>query len=105
MDGGSVLLHVGYHKTASSVLQSQLFADPGGPFVLPEEKRHLLVERFVVPAPYAFDVGAARAHHAPLLARAAASGKTAVISHERFSGYPPSGGFDGPILTTSLVIA
>lgn len=100
MDGP--LIHIGYHKAASTVLQDQFFTDPSSPFRVPPEPRHMLVQRFVVPQPMTFDVGAAQAHYAEILQQAEQQGQTAVLSHERFSGYPPSGGFDCTIIANRL---
>lgn len=97
-----MLIHVGYHKAASTVLQDQLFADPGGAFLPPPEPRHALVQRFVVPQPMCFNAAAATRHYTPLLDRAAEQGRVPVLSHERFSGYPPSGGFDSTIIADRL---
>lgn len=97
-----LLIHIGYHKAASTVLQDQLFAQSSSPFLVPAEARHMLVHRFVVPEPMTFDADSARAHFAALLDAAAMQGKTAVLSHERFSGYPPSGGFDASIIAGRL---
>lgn len=99
---GKVLLHIGYHKTGSTLLQSAFFSDPAGGFLMPEAPRHRLLKDFVVPPPYRFDRTATRRAYEPLLDRAAALGKIAVLSHERFSGYPPTGGFDAPIIARRL---
>lgn len=103
MPDSNLLLHIGYHKCASTVLQDQLFARPGGPFCLPSDApRHVLVHRFVVPQPMCFDADAMRAHYQPMLEEAARNGRQLVISHERFSGYPPSGGYDSTIIAQRL---
>ena len=97
-----VLLHLGYHKTGSTALQEQLFAKEETGYALPDEPRIDLIDRFVLPGPFEFDSAAVRAHYAPFLERTRKSGRTAVLSHERFSGYPPSGGFDAPLLASRL---
>lgn len=103
MPSHNVLIHIGYHKTATSALQSQLFARPEGPFLLPpDEPRHALVEYFVVPQPLAFDPEATRQHYMPFLKLAQKEGKCAIFSHERFSGYPATGGFDSTIIARRL---
>lgn len=96
------LLHIGYHKTGSTLLQDNFFNDPDGTFAIPDAPRHQLVERFVVPAPYHFDATTARAPYEAFLRASANSGKIPVLSHERFSGYPPSGGFDSPLIAERL---
>ena len=98
-----MLLHIGYHKAASTVLQDQMFFAPDGCFLAPvAEPRHILVERFVLPQPMSFDPVRTRHHYRDLRRRADAAGRTFVLSHERFSGYPPSGGFDSSIIAARL---
>lgn len=62
----------------------------------------MLVERFVLPQPMSFDPARTRCHYRDHLDRAEAAGRTFVLSHERFSGYPPTGGFDSSIIATRL---
>lgn len=97
-----MLVHIGYHKAASTVLQDQIFDQAGGIFLPPSEPRHALVQRFVVPQPMCFDAAEARAHYDPIRRGAEANGQVFVLSHERFSGYPPSGGFDSTIIADRL---
>ncbi len=49
-----------------------------------------------------FDASAVRGQYAGFLETAHDSGKVAVFSHERFSGYPASGGFDSPLIAQRL---
>ncbi|TKW66628.1 MAG: sulfotransferase [Paracoccus denitrificans] len=98
-----MLLHIGYHKAASTVLQDQIFFSADGCFIAPStEPRHKLIERFVLPQPMSFDPETARAHYLDLIDQARATGRTFVLSHERFSGYPPAGGFDSSIIASRL---
>lgn len=97
-----MLVHIGYHKAASTVLQDQIFGGANGIFLPPAEPRHVLVQRFVVPQPMCFDAAEARAHYDPIRRQAEAEGRVFVLSHERFSGYPPSGGFDSTIIADRL---
>lgn len=97
-----MLIHIGYHKAASTVLQDQIFGLKDGIFAPPDEPRHALVHRFVVPQPMCFDADAARVHYDPDRGRADADGRVFVLSHERFSGYPPAGGFDSTIIADRL---
>lgn len=98
----STLVHIGYHKTGSSLLQGAFFGGEGGGFALPETPRHHLVEVFVRPPPFCFKVNDALADYGAFLDTARAAGKVPVISHERFSGYPGSGGFDSPLIANRL---
>lgn len=99
-----VLLHVGFHKTGSTWLQNHLFADPRR-FAMPATPRHRLVEDLVVPDPLAFDPAGAAAAYAAPLADAHAAGLTLVLSHERLSGYPSSGGRDRVTIAERLAAA
>lgn len=96
------LLHVGYHKTGSSLLQSTFFGAPDGPFALPDQPRHHLVETFVVPEPFSFRAEAAMTQYARFFRDATTQDLCPVLSHERFSGYPPTGGFDAPLILNRL---
>ncbi|NVO56389.1 sulfotransferase [Rhodobacteraceae bacterium B1Z28] len=103
MEQAKVLIHIGYHKTATSALQKQLFSASDGPFASPHgEQKYVLSNRFVLPQPLTFDSSAIREQYADFLETSRNSGKVAVFSHERFSGYPASGGFDSPMIAQRL---
>ncbi|WP_366525461.1 sulfotransferase [uncultured Ruegeria sp.] len=103
MEQAKVLLHIGYHKTATSALQKQLFSTSDGPFASPpEERKFVLSNRFVLPQPLTFDSSAVREQYADFLDASHKSEKISVFSHERFSGYPASGGFDSPLIAQRL---
>ena len=88
-----MLIHIGYHKTGTNWLQRVLFSDPDSGFHwLGKKPGSHPVRRFVRDAPLEFDAAAAREELAPLVERAA--GREPVISFERLSGHPLSGGFD-----------
>ncbi len=98
-----VLLHIGYHKTASSLLQTTVFdrADQG--FMRPlDEPRHQLVVDFVRPGPFGYAPETMRAKYRDHLETASRKNLTMVLSHERLSGYPPSGGYDSRTLADRL---
>lgn len=86
------LVHIGYHKTASSWLQSRLWSDSRLGFRLCPRRDvgRLLVE----PHPLAFDAAASRDRIAPWVEETGRRKLVPVLSHERLSGYPHSGGFD-----------
>jgi hypothetical protein len=86
------LVHVGYHKTASSWLQSRLWSDSRLGFRLCP--RDLVGRLLIEPHPLAFDGDAFRARIEPWLEETGRRGLVPVLSHERLSGYPHSGGFD-----------
>jgi hypothetical protein len=85
------LVHVGFHRAASTWLQRSVFrADTGG-FAEPVSMGAVL-QALVAPPGAAFAPGAARDALAPLLE--AAAPKVPVISQERLTGYPHAGGRD-----------
>lgn len=96
----SVLIHVGFHKTATSFLQTQFFAETQLGFAqYPRLSSEQLIHRKLA-ALSPFDelprntINELRefAHNA------AKKGILAVISHERLSGYPASGGYDSKLI-------
>lgn len=98
-----VLLHIGYHKTASSLLQTTIFDRADHGFMRPlDEPRHQLVVDFVRPGPFSYAPESVRAKYQAHLQTASSKGLTMVLSHERLSGYPPSGGYDSRTLADRL---
>lgn len=86
------LVHIGYHKTATTWLQRRVFDDPRCGF-----RRYpspLIARRLIEPHPFAFDPEACRAELRPWIETAQRADLVPVLSHERLSGYPHSGGFD-----------
>jgi len=86
------LVHIGYHKTATTWLQRRVFDDPLCGF-----RRYppsLIAQRLIEPHPFAFDPEACRAELRPWIETAQRADLVPVLSHERLSGYPHSGGFD-----------
>jgi len=96
-----VLLHIGYHKTATTWFQSQLFprADLGFSAL---SARSLVHRALCVPHALAGDGGEAIRQVVAEANDATARGRQFVISHERLSGYPASGGFDAGLLAERL---
>lgn len=99
-----VLLHVGYHKTGSRWLRHLFFGNPetGYGWVGKAGEDHP-VRRLVGARPLEFDAEASRAEFAPLLANIADAGLQPVVSFERFSGNPFSGGYDSKEIADRLV--
>ena len=98
-----LLVHVGFHKTGSTWLQHHLFNNAACGFTNETGRpRHQIVHDFVRPDAFCFSARDTRSRYAPLLNTAARMGLTAVISHERFSGYPPSGGYDRRLIADRL---
>lgn len=98
-----ILLHIGFHKAGSTWLQQTLFEDERAGFVpRGDAPRHRLVEEFVVPDALGFDPAPLIERYAPAVERARAAGRTVALSHERFSGYPSSGGRDRGLIAERL---
>ncbi len=94
------LVHIGYHKTATSWLQKYLFADPDSGFET--WFRPTILEQLVNVYPLEFDARACRDRLRPPIGEALEKGLVPVISHERLSGYPASGGFDSSVIADRL---
>ena len=96
-----VLLHVGYHKTATTWFQSQLFSRGELGFSMLDERR-LVHRALCIPHPLADGNGEAIRRMVSMANEATARGRQFVISHERLSGYPASGGFDAALIADRL---
>jgi hypothetical protein len=98
-----LLLHVGYPKTASTWLQRYLFSWPGtGMRGLGKEGRRHPVRELVRIQPFEFDAADFRSRFEPLLGAIGADGLLPVLSFERLSGHPFSGGHDAKELAQRL---
>jgi len=87
------LIHIGYHKTASSWLQHKVFADERAGFLW--VGRDFEARKWIVrPNALDFDPATVRARYVEAIEGAEARGLVPVLSDERFSGNPHSGGFD-----------
>lgn len=97
----SLLLHIGLHKTGTSWLQEVVIPDSGNRLSAVgarfEPRRDI-----VWPHPYHFNAAALRAKYDPMVAEVEARGLIPVISDERLSGNPLSGGFDTRLLVDRL---
>jgi hypothetical protein len=93
-----LLIHIGYHKTASTWLQKELFSQRQAGF---GRLRNL---RRTVHAPHAldFDPKRCRANFQNPLKRIRGRRLLAVLSHERLSGSPHSGGHDSKEIADRL---
>jgi hypothetical protein len=94
------IVHVGYHKTGTNWLQKQLFRREDRGFTwLSLSKKH---SDFVWVDDFDFEPGRYRAELGPRIERAWATGRVPVVSSERLSGNPHSGGFDSRKLADRL---
>ena len=89
-----VLIHIGYHKSGSSWLQQHLFSRESAGFGWLGKTAGSPVRRFVDDDPLDFDAAALRAELGSLLDRQRGRGLLPVVSMERLSGHPFSGGYD-----------
>ena len=84
------VVHIGYHKTATSWLQKRFFGRLGGRVALFGLDK--LRGELIAPPPLEFDPLRCRRYLAEL--QAAHAGRVSVFSAERLSGNPHSGGYD-----------
>ncbi len=96
------LIHIGYHRTGSTWLQRYLFASEAAGYLSPFPRDTIVRDSLVAPHPLAFEPARAAAAFAPGLDAAAARGLVPVISAERLSGYPDSGGYDSKEIAARL---
>ena len=96
-----ILVHIGYHKTATSLLQAGLFQRTSEGFYSDPAQRQNIPRAFISPQALA---DPDPADTAPLrrMVQATPDGCCAVISHERLCGYPASGGIDQEIIARRI---
>jgi hypothetical protein len=98
-----ILIHIGYHKTATSWLEHLIFDNPETGFRWFHKKsRTALVHRFIRDRPFEFDADEVRRLFEPLIAEAEAEGLRPVISFGRLSGHAFSGGYDSKQIADRL---
>ena len=90
----TVLVHIGYAKTATSWLQEHLFANEGTGLGWIRKEAGNPVRRLIDDDPLDFDAAATRAAIDPLLDAVRGRGLVPVVSVERLVGHPFSGGYD-----------
>jgi hypothetical protein len=101
---GPVLIHIGYHKTASGWLRRRFFVDPrtGLGSIGKRGTRHP-VRQLAGARPFEFDVETSRKQFEPLLRNEEEKGLLPVIAFERLSGHPISGGYDSKQIADRLI--
>jgi hypothetical protein len=98
-----VLIHIGYHRTASSWLQRYYFGDPRtGLRWLGKQAEDHPVRQIIRTRWSEFDPRTLRAQFDPLLREAQAEGLVPVVSFERLSGHACSGGYDSEQIAQRL---
>jgi hypothetical protein len=96
-----VLLHIGYHKTATTWFQSALFSRQELGFE-PLSDRRIVHRALCAPSPFADRRDGGIRQLVSEAHRATERGNLFVVSHERLSGYPASGGFDSRMIADRL---
>lgn len=99
-----MLIHIGYHKTGSSWLQRYLFSRKAGAGLTTFDKgRDGPINKLIVsPNALDFDPGATRGRFVELVGRAEEDGLMPIVSSERLSGHPFTGGYDSKDLAERL---
>ncbi len=97
-----LLLHIGYHKTASSWMQRFLFKDSAIGFTM-SKQNNKWSRLITMPHPFDYDPEPIHALISPWLQETHELDRVPVISYERFSGCLYAGGFDSQILADRLV--
>jgi len=96
------LLHIGYHKTGTQFLQRSIFPEPEFSLVARTER---LRPAFIQVDTFPFDAAAAREAFRPGIEEAIGRGLVPVLSSERLSGNPHSGGYDTVQIAERLAAA
>lgn len=100
--GTRPLVHIGFHKTASTLLQNALFSRRELGFERLENDRYHIQLDFVKQGAFD-DLSPHRIESYRRRSREAqARGNTLVVSHERLSGYPASGGYDAKLIADRI---
>jgi len=93
MDKSTVLIHIGYHKTGSSLLQKYLFKQQKTGFYSPWQPQEY-IEKIIISNPFTFDAKNTRSFFQPSISEAHKLGLVPAITHEMFSGNPWKGGYN-----------
>ena len=96
-----LLIHTGYHKTGSTWFQQVLLAAGETGFTLPWTRAQVNDE-LVLPKQLLFEPASAAKFFEKGLAEAGSAARIPVISNERLSGNPHSGGWDAKLIADRL---
>jgi hypothetical protein len=100
MAGIKTVIHIGYHKTATTWLQQRYF--PQHPQIDFVGKHEDLWTDFISPHGFDFDPNLVKECFYPKIEQALQQNKIPVISAERLSGNPHSGGYDSKEIADRL---
>ncbi|MGH8901618.1 MAG: sulfotransferase [Egibacteraceae bacterium] len=98
----SLLVHIGYHKTGTAWLQQEIFG--GGAVFQRPWPRRTISRLFVTVRDLEFCARATAVSLAQQRERPSRSGAIDVLSHERLSGNPHSGGYDSRVIADRLYL-
>lgn len=96
-----LLIHIGYHKTATTWLQEHLFRNAALGFAVRNGADRILRE-FVTRPPFAFDPARTQATLLKHGLDMPVTAQVAVITQERLSGSPHTGGYDSQTIANRL---
>jgi Sulfotransferase family len=98
-----VIVHIGYHKTATTWLQQHVFGNPRtGLQTVGKLGDDHPVRQLVRARPLEFDATVSRGQFEPLLRAVLDAGLVPVVSDERLCGHPISGGHDSKEIANRL---
>ena len=98
-----VLVHIGYHKTATKWLRGGLFCNSAAGYRwLGKAPASPAVNNLIFARPLDFDAAEIRGEFEPLFADAEAAGLLPVVCFGRLSGHPFSGGYDSKLIADRL---
>lgn len=90
----SLVVHLGYHKTATTWLQNAIFSDEGLGFICPwDPQAGAAVDEFILANGFRFDATRARARFEEGLTKAREKGLVPVLSNEALCGQPVGSGW------------
>ncbi len=101
MQQNPLLIHIGYHKTATTWLQKSLFENAEAGFARPISS-HEAIMKLVGPNSFDFEAYQCGAVLLPKIKAAREQGLSPVLSTERLSGLPWYGGYDSKELSRRL---
>lgn len=96
-----LVVHIGYHKTGTTWLRHRFFARDELKFHVFSRYSHDMAA-LLHPHALDFNPEACRRRYAPAIDQCQAEGKVGVITHERLSGDPHSGGYDSKEMADRL---
>jgi hypothetical protein len=97
-----ILVHIGYHKTATKWLRAVLFRDPSAGYQWLGKGEDHPVNRLITIRPLEFDAAAIRKDLQPSIEGALAADLVPVVCFGRLSGHPFSGGYDSKEIADRL---